>query len=71
MKIFFADSRQDRSPSIPRVTEVERSTVFLMANDLGIGGTQKQLALLAQALKHGAFRVQLGCLHGRATSLIA
>jgi glycosyltransferase involved in cell wall biosynthesis len=62
MKVLFEDSRQDHSSSIPRVTGVERSTVFLMANDLGIGGTQKQLVLLAQALKHGAFRVQLGCL---------
>jgi L-malate glycosyltransferase len=47
-------------------SRAELRSVFLMANGLELGGTEKQLALLAQALDRRKFRVRLGCLrdHG-------
>jgi glycosyltransferase involved in cell wall biosynthesis len=52
MKALPFDPQVQHSPSLP--------TVFLMANDLEMGGTQKHFAQLAKAL-HGNFRVRLGC----------
>jgi glycosyltransferase involved in cell wall biosynthesis len=44
------------------VAEAVRDTVFLMANGLEIGGTEKQLTQLAIALNGRKFRVRLGCI---------
>lgn len=39
-----------------------RCTVFLMGNRFDVGGTEKQLVLLAKALDPNNFRVLLGCI---------
>ncbi len=39
-----------------------RARVFLMSNNLESGGSERQFALMAQALRKGVFEVELGCL---------
>jgi glycosyltransferase involved in cell wall biosynthesis len=40
-----------------------RPSVFLMVNDLQTGGTERQFAALARALRPESFQVMLGCIH--------
>lgn len=42
-----------------------RQSVFLMANEFSIGGTETQFVRLAQALQEQKFDVQLGCIRHR------
>jgi glycosyltransferase involved in cell wall biosynthesis len=65
MKIMTADLPPPAVKSYDVVAETARANVFLMANDLGMGGTQKHLAILAEALNQETFRVEFGCLQRR------
>lgn len=61
MKAFHGDPPV-RSLSLPtHFSELETSTVFLMAHILEMGGTQRQFAQLATALRRKRVRVRLGC----------
>ena len=61
MKAFHWDPPV-RSLSLPtHFSELETSTVFLMAHILEMGGTQRQFAQLATALRRKRVRVRLGC----------
>lgn len=67
MKIRLGDiaSPPHREPRPrPSNSRPELRTVFLMANGLEMGGTEKQLALLARSLNRDKFRVRLGCIQG-------
>jgi hypothetical protein len=62
VKPLRSDSQGHDLISRACVAEPARSTVFLMANGLEMGGTEKQLAQLAIALSGRKFRVRLGCI---------
>jgi glycosyltransferase involved in cell wall biosynthesis len=62
MKALHFDFQMHDSSLRACVAEPDCSTVFLMANDLEMGGTQKHLAQLATALNGRKFRVRLGCI---------
>ncbi len=47
----------ENSQAAPR-----RARVFLMSNNLETGGSERQFAMMAQALRGGIFEVELGCL---------
>jgi len=53
---------QIHSPLRVRVPKSDSSTVFLMANTLEMGGTERHLSQLATGLNERKFRVELGCI---------
>ncbi len=55
----------------PRRTDYGHPLVFLMNDQLGTGGTERQFVTLARALRPEAFQVRLGCLGRRGAFLEA
>jgi glycosyltransferase involved in cell wall biosynthesis len=65
MTAFHFDSQMHDLSLRAGVAKPDCSTVFLMANGLEMGGTEKHLVQVATALKGGQFRVRLGCIQRR------
>ena len=50
------------SPRNQRPVESSTTNVFLMTNSGDTGGTERQFAVMAEALKHGRFHIETGCI---------